>query len=141
MKPCVWRAKSFSVESYFLAAGIALCLFSLWAIARHDWLRLTRPSRRVTAQISGHLSQFDDGSYSYAAIFTFADDGREHEVVDAAYHPTPRLPPGTMAELTFPAGYPELARPPRPLLWVGVYALLLGMLAILAAKALGILAG
>ncbi len=129
------------MESYFLYAGIALCLFSLWAIARHDWLRLTRPSRRALGEVTGYRSNLEDGSYSYAAIYSFADERDEHEVVDAVYSAVRQPELGAIRELAYPQGHPELARPPRLWLWGGVYLTLLGLLGVLIAKALGLLGG
>ena len=122
-----------------LIAGTALCLFSLWAIARYDWLRLVRPSRRVTGVVTGHRSSWDDNSKTYAAIYRFRDESGEHEVIDAVYRPARQPELGAIRELAYPQGHPELARPPRLWLWGGVYLLLLGLLGILVAKALGIL--
>ncbi len=127
------------MESYFLIAGTALCLFSLWAIGRHDWLRLTRPSQRALGEVTGHRSSWDDNSKTYAAIYRFRDESGEHEVIDAVYRPARQPELGAIRELAYPQGHPELARPPRLWLWGGVYLLLLGLLGILAAKTLGIL--
>ena len=127
------------MEYYILYGGMALCLFSLWAIARYDWLRLTRPSRRALGEVTGHRSSWDDNSKTYAAIYRFRDESGEHEVIDAVYRPARQPELGAIRELAYPQGHPELARPPRPWLWGGVYLLLLGLLGILAAKTLGIL--
>jgi hypothetical protein len=129
------------VENWFLGAGIALCLFSLWAISRHDWLRLIRPIRRAVGEVCNHRISHDADGVSYAAIYRFTAEDGEHEVIDAVYSVAAKPPIGTRIELTYPAGRPDLARPPRPLLWSGVYLLLFGMLGILAAKALGWLDG
>ena len=61
-----------------------------------------------------------------------------HALLDAQL-PGGGWPLGAMVELTYPAGRPDLARPPRPLMWVAVYLLLAGMVAMLAASALGLL--
>ena len=127
------------MERWFLYAGMALCLFSLWAIARHDWLRLTRPARRVIGEVVGHRIHRDSDAPSYAAIYRFTAEGAVHEVHDAVHGSRPGPPEGHCRELTYPAGHPELARPPRPLLWGGVYGGLLLMLGLLAAKAAGLL--
>ena len=94
------------MESYILTAGIALCLFSLWAIARHDWLRLTRPSCRVTGVVIGHRSSWDDNSKTYAAIYRFRDESGEHEVIDAVYRPARQPELGAIRELAYPQGHP-----------------------------------
>ena len=126
---------------YFLIAGQALCLFSLWAIARHDWVRLTRPSRRITAVVTGYRSSWSDGSKSFAAIYRFALGGAEHDVIDGVYGSSPKPPVGTRVELAYPEGRPDLARPPRPLLWLSVYGLLAAMEAVLLAKMMGWIGG
>ena len=126
---------------YFLIAGQALCLFSLWAIARHDWVRLTRPSHRVRAVVTGHHSSWSDGSKSYAAIYRFALRGTEHDVTDAVFGSSPKPAVGTTVVLAYPEGRPDLARPPRLLLWLSVYGLLVGLEALLLAKMMGWIGG
>jgi hypothetical protein len=125
------------MENYFLWAGMALCLFSLWALARYDWLRLTRPSRRVMGRVIGHRTGWDEGSKNYAAIYAFSDESGAHEVIDSVYSGSPRPSVGTLRELAYPAGRPELARPPRLALWLSVYAMLMALAAILFAKWMG----
>ncbi len=125
------------MKLYFLWAGITLCLFSLWALARHDWLRLTRPSLRVLATICGHRSTLDEGHRNYAALFRFSAEGAEHEVADSLYSPTRTFAVGTIMELVYPEGRPELARPPRLLMWIAVYGVLIGLGSVLAAKMMG----
>jgi len=124
-------------ERWFLASGIALCLFSLWAIGRHDWLRLVRPSRRITASVTGHRESWENSSRSYAAIYAFTDETGQHEVIDAVHKSFPLPETGARVDLTYPEGRPDLARPPRPLMWTLVYLLLLSLPGLLAAKWLG----
>ena len=126
------------VKLYFLWGGLALCLFSLWAVARHDWLRLTRPSRRVLGTVIGYRGTFDEGHRSFAARFRFSAEGAEHEVIDAVYGSTRAFTEGTVMELVYPEGRPDLARPPRLLLWVGVYGVIGFLTAVLGAKLLGL---
>jgi hypothetical protein len=125
------------METYLLWASLALCLFSLWAILRHDWLRLTRPVRRSRGTVVGHSRGHDDGAATYSARIRFAAEDGEHEVIDPMLAPTPHLPLGTMVEVAWPAGRPDLARPPRPLLWALCYAVLLGLTTIVAARLAG----
>lgn len=125
------------MELYLLIAGQALCVFSLWAIARYDWIRLTRPSRRVRAVVTGHRSSWNEGTKSFAANYRFALGGAEHDVTDAVFGPRPKPPVGTTVDLTYPEDRPDLARPPRPLLWLAVYGTLAGLEAVLLAKMLG----
>lgn len=125
------------MESYFLWAGIALCLFSLWAIARHDWLRLIRPMRRVEGEVIRHATARDDGRLTYAAVYAFTIEDGRHEATDAVWSLRPEPPLGTRRILAFPEGRPDLARPPRPWLWIAIYAVLAYLLAVLAARVLG----
>lgn len=127
------------MERLFLGLGMALCLFSLWAIARHDLARLVRPSRRALARVCGHRMSQDETGRSYAAIYAFSDETGQHEVVDQVHGASRQPPLDAMIELRYPQGRPDLARVPRPVLWLGIYALLLGLLAILAAKAAGVI--
>ncbi|WP_295530658.1 hypothetical protein [Novosphingobium sp. Chol11] len=123
----------------FLLAGLALCLFSLWALARHDWLRLTRPPRRVLATVVGYRGSMDEGHRNFAARFRFSAEGAEHEVVDAVYGSTRAFAEGTVMELVYPEGRPDLARPPRLVLWAGVYGVFVFLTTVLGTKLLGLL--
>ena len=125
------------MKQWLLGGGMALCLFSLWAIGRHDWLRLTRPTRRAIAEVTGHRTGWSDGRRTYAALYRFTAEDGVHEVTDPVFTSSPRPPVGTMRELAYPEGYPELARPPRLLMWAAVYLLLIGLLGILLARATG----
>ena len=109
----------------------------LWAIARHDWLRLTRPSQRIVARLTGHRSHFEDNAHNFAAVFSFTDETGTHEIVDPVSSSDRRPAVGTLRELHYPEGRPDLARPPRLLLWLLIYALLLGLSALLIAKTTG----
>jgi len=124
------------METAILSVGLLLCLTTLWLLGRRDWLRLTLPRRRVTASVTGHRVSRDDGT-SYSAIYAFADESGSHEVIDAVYEAAPRPPIGTVCELVYPAGHPELARPPRPVLWLFVYLVCGGCVAAIAARMLG----
>ena len=127
------------MERVFLGLAMALSLGSLWAIARHDLPRLARPSRRVLARVCGHRQIWDDTGRSYAAVYAFTDETGHHEVVDQVHAASRHPPVDTMIELHYPQGRPDLARVPRPALWLGVYGVLLGSLGLLAAKAAGLL--
>jgi hypothetical protein len=129
------------MESYVLIAGQALCLFSLWVLARRDWVRLTRPARRVEAVVTGYRSTWNEGSRSYAPVYHFTSESAEHEVVEAVYSGAQKRPLGTVVSLSHPAGRPDLAQVPRPLMWLTVYALLAFMEAVLLAKMMGWLEG
>jgi len=127
------------VEPWFLFGGIFLCLFALWAVVRHDWLRLTRPSRRIMARVIGHRLHDDGDGHSLAARYRFHDGLAEREVVDQVFSVARKPEIGALVELAYPEGRPDLARPPRPLMWCAVYGGLLYGLGVLTAKALGII--
>lgn len=112
-------------------------MFALWAVIRYDWLRLTSPAQRVLGEVIRHRTGIDGDGESFAAIYRFTDETGPHEVIDQVY--TARLRPavGSRIELVYPQGRPDLARPPRPMLWLFIYTMLTGMLALLIAKALG----
>jgi len=129
------------MELFLLFAGQALCLFSLWKLARRDLVRLTRPAVRVDGVVTGYRSTWSDGSSSYAPVYRFTSEGAEHEVVEAVYSSGQQLPLGTVVALKYPAGRPDLAQVPRPLMWLTVYALLAGLEAVLLAKTMGWLQG
>lgn len=121
------------MEAWFTWGGIALCLFAIWAIARNDLVRLQRRSRRVVARVVGHRESWENSSRSYAPIYAFEAEGNHHEVVDMVHSTTPHPIMGTMCELAYPEGRPDLARPLRPLMWLAIYALLLALPALLFA--------
>ena len=125
------------MKLFFLLAGQALCLFSLWVLARRDWARLTRPSRRVMGVVTGYRSTWNEGARSYAPVFRFVGEEGTHEVVDAVYSGAMKPPVGTEVALRHPAGRPDLAQVPRPLMWATVYALLGGLEAVLFAVMMG----
>ncbi len=126
---------------YFLIAGQALCLFSLWVLARRDIVRLTRPAVRVDGVVTGYRSTWDEGARSYAPVYHFTIEGAEHEVVEAVYSGVQKPPLGTVVALRYPAGRPDLAQVPRPLMWLAVYAVLAGLEVVLLAKMMGWLRG
>ena len=127
------------METFAIYSGLLLCAAALAVIVRHDWLRLTRPSRRVSARVSGHRRSMDDDGTSWAATYRFSTAEGEFEVVDQVYGARQRPEEGTVVELAYPEGRPDLARPPRVLLWVAVYGVLLLMTGLLVAKAAGML--
>lgn len=125
------------MESFFFLSGMALCLFALWAVARHDWLRLTRPKRRVLARVKGHRTSWENSSKSYAAIYAFSAEGGSHEVEDALHASFPQPEVGAMRELVYPEGRPDLARPPRPAMWLAVYFFLIALIVLLSLAWMG----
>lgn len=127
-----------TVIVWIAIAFVALCLV---LVARNDWPRLQRIGRSVTAEVTGHRSQIHDNTHSFAAIYRFEAEGQSHEVIDQVYSGRPYPPVGTRVSLSYPVGRPDLARPPRPLMWLGVYAVLLFLLGILLGKALGLIDG
>jgi len=124
------------MKVWFIGGGIALCLFSLWVMARYDWLRLTRPARRAMGEVTGHKLGYAKGRRTYAPIYRFTDDTGMHEVTDQMFSSWANPPVGSQRELAYPAGYPQLARPPRPVMWVAVYLGVFALLAVLVAKAM-----
>jgi hypothetical protein len=125
------------MEAWFLYGGMALCLFSLWVIARKDWIRLRSMTRTAEGEVIGHRISRDNDGTSYSATFRFLAEGKVHEVTDALLSSRPQPPVGTKVTLSYPFGRPDLARIPRPWTWLFVYGTLLLMLAILIARAAG----
>jgi hypothetical protein len=91
----------------------------------------------VLAEVVGHRLLDDADGRSFAARYRFHDGIAQQEVTDQVGLNAPKPPVGTLVELAYPEGHPELARPPRPLTWVAAYAGLLYGLGVLIAKALG----
>lgn len=124
------------MKDYFLFGGMALALFSLWVLIRRDWVRLFSPSCRVAAQVVDHQQSYSDGALCFAAVYRFTADGAEHQVIDQVFGSTRKPPVGSKVVLAYPAGRPDLARPPRVLMWIAVYAVILFMLCVLVASKL-----
>ena len=125
------------MEAWFLYGGMALCLFSLWVIARKDWVRLRSITRTAEAVVIGHRIRRDNDGSSYSAQFRFSAEGKVHEVTDAVLSSRLEPPVGTKVKLSYPFGRPDLARIPRPWTWLLVYSTLLILLAVLIARAAG----
>jgi hypothetical protein len=117
----------------FVGIGIALLLFVLAVLLWRDWPRLTRSLRRAQGEVCSHRKSDGVDGVSYAAVYRFTAEDGPHEVIDPVYGHSPRPPLGTRVELTYPEGRPDLARPPRPLLWGMLYLIVLGTLAQLIA--------
>lgn len=121
----------------FILAGIAICLFCLFAIAKRDWVRWRNPAMRVSARVAGHRTSRSGGDIDFAAIYRFTAEGVEHEVIDEVCSISRQPPEGTHVELTYPTGRPDLARRPRVLMWMLVYAFLTGTAALLVGLLIG----
>lgn len=94
-------------------------------VVRSDLPRWRGSMRTVQGEVVGHRSSFDDNTRSYAAVFRFSAEGATHDVVDQVYVGTVHPPVGEKVSLSYPAGRPDLARVPRPLTWLAVYAFLI----------------
>lgn len=127
------------MELVIIWVSVALVVFALWAIARHDWLRLTRASVRVHAKVIGYRCNSDDGQKSYSARFMFDAAGQPVEVIDQLLVAQRSPPVGAEVWLHYPQGRPELARIPRPATWAMVYSVLLAILTVLIFKLCGAL--
>ena len=114
-----------------LWVSTALVLFALWAIARHDWVRLTRPSVKVRGRVVGHEAVQDDGNTCYSARIAFDVAGKPMEVLDQSRTLQTQPDVGTDVLLRYPDGRPDLARIPRSKTWIAIYAMLIATLAFL----------
>jgi hypothetical protein len=119
------------MEGAILWSGTALVVFSLWAISRHDVVRIMRASVKVKARVAGYRTIWEDGQKSYSARFAFDVDGHRVEVIDQMLNSTPRPSLGSEVWLHYPRGRPDLARIARPATWAFVYLALGAMLAIM----------
>ena len=125
------------MKSYLLWGSLAMCLFAIWVMARRDWLRLSCPTCHATARVIGHRSSWSDGRRVYAAILRFSHVAGTSDVVDQMLSSSPRPPVGAFVEVNYPEGHPDLARPPRVLMWLAIYGLLIALAAIILIKAMG----
>lgn len=129
------------MERAIILAGLALCLFALWALVRKDAARWFALSREVRATVVGHQEGWSDGHRTYAARLRFEAEGTSHEVIDQVLNGRPTPPEGTVVMLRFPVGRPDLARIPRPWTWAWVYLTIIGMTGILVARLMGWIGG
>ena len=125
------------METAIIWVAIAFVALRLWLVARNDLVRLNGISRQVRGEVIGHHSSIHDNARSYAPIYRFSAEGETHEVTDQVYSGAPKPPVGTLVQLSYPHGRPDLARVPRPWMWLGVYAVMLLMLGILVSRKLG----
>ncbi len=77
---------------------------------------------------------WENSARSYAPIYTFVAEGGSHQVEDAVHSSFAKPEVGTLRELAYPDGHPELARPQRPLMWTVVYGFLLVLMALLFSR-------
>ncbi|MFM5954250.1 MAG: DUF3592 domain-containing protein [Novosphingobium sp.] len=120
-----------------LFVAIAFVGLVLALMLRSDLPRWRSRSQTTLGEVIGHRSSYHDNARSFAAIYRFAAEGAEHEVIDQVYSARPQPPVGTLVQLSYPEGRPDLARVSRPVLWLFVYAVLLFGLAILIARTAG----
>ncbi|MEQ1497286.1 MAG: hypothetical protein ABL914_01380 [Novosphingobium sp.] len=125
------------MEAAIVYLCIAFIITTLALVLRSDLPRWRGLNRETLAEVIGHRSSFHNNAKSFAAIYRFTAEGGIHEVIDQVYSGTPHPPLGTIVPLGYPFGRPDLARPPRPLLWLFIYAVLVFLLAMLVAKAIG----
>ena len=109
----------------------------LWLLLRHDWLRWTRPMCEAEAEVIGQRMTWSDSTRTYAARLRFEVDGQVYDVTDQLYGSKAAIAVGTRCRIMWPQGRPDLARIPRPWMWVGVYAVLLYVAGIMAGKLCG----
>lgn len=117
--------------------AIAFVALVLALMLRSDLPRWRSRSQTALGEVISHRSSYNDNARSFAPIYRFAAEGAMHEVIDQVYGARPVPPVGTLVQLSYPEGRPDLARVSRPVLWLFVYAVLLVGLAILIARAAG----
>ncbi len=124
---------------FFLYLGIAFVAVVLFFLLREDW-PLLRHGRRTKGGVFDHRRTMDEGSWSYALMVRFTgENGEAIEITDGVYSPSPQPAIGAEVELVYPVGAPQKARVRRPLLRALIYVVIVFMLAILIARALGCL--
>ena len=101
------------METAIIWVAIAFVALCLWLVARNDLVRLNGISRQVRGEVIGHHSSIHDNARSYAPIYRFSAEGETHEVTDQVYSGAPKPPVGTLVQLSYPHGRPDLARVPR----------------------------
>lgn len=128
-----------AMERIILWIVLGFCGFCIWLLVRRDFLRWTRPIREAQAIVVGQASGWSDGVRTQAARLRFEADGKVHEITDQLYGSRPALSEGTICRVTWPEGRPDLARIPRPGVWLGVYAVLLYPAGIVVGRLTGFL--
>lgn len=122
------------METVIAWVALAFVSIVLVLVLRSDLPRWRGSARTVQGEVVGHRSSLDDNSRSYAVIYRFSAEGAAHEVVDQVYVGSRHPPVGTQVSLSYPPGRPDLARVPRPLMWLGVYAFLIAAIWLLVTQ-------
>ncbi|MGE3692939.1 MAG: DUF3592 domain-containing protein [Novosphingobium sp.] len=127
------------------AAVLGIALWALW----QDQPLFYRDAVKVIARVTGHRQVRRKGggeattrSQFFAPVYEFESEAGPQTIVDPVSSPgEPRPPIGTMIELSYPPGRPDLARPRRGCWWYVMYAFLgsafITCLALAASLALG----
>jgi hypothetical protein len=126
------------MTTFFLLLGLAFLGVIAAILVREDWQMLRAPRVRCAGEVVGHIRSSDDGSEFYAARIRFCDErGECVEFVDSYGVRDPRPAVGSPIDIVYPQGQPRLARVPRPLVRLTIYAFVLGSLLLLTGLLLG----
>lgn len=122
----------------FLWLTLAFVGVVLAILIAEDWQHLSKPARRVTATIVGFRSDIDEGARRFTARLSFTDEtGQSVEVLDKVYGPNRAPVEGSQVDLVYPAGRPDMARVPRPLLRLLIYGFLGFLLVMVVLRMMG----
>ncbi|KPF78012.1 DUF3592 domain-containing protein [Novosphingobium sp. AAP93] len=110
-----------------LLVAQAFYLLLLLGLMRFDYIRLTRPSCRVEAEVVRFKTVPTDGIDHYAPVYRFSSEGAEHEVADHVDSFIQQPPVGTTVALRHPAGRPDMAYVHRPVMHAFVYIFFAGI--------------
>ena len=126
-----------SVTQILSALMLAVALFALGSLAWRDLGWRNRRPCEVEGKVVSLKSSMNRGAEVFAPVIRFAAEGAEHEITDIVYSERPKRAVGDKVTLAYPDGRPELARIPRPLVQVMIYAAFVFMAAMAAAGTAG----
>ena len=127
--------------NFIIWASIALTTFCLFIFLRDDWRLLSCGRRTARGTVVGYRRGFDEGTAVFMARVQFeAEEGGAFATTDMflTAMPTPNV--GSEVDVVYPAGRPDKARVHHPWWRALLYLLLIGLLLVLLARWLNLIA-
>ncbi len=123
---------------FFLWMGMIFLIPVLFALCLEDYRFRRLPLVTTQGTVFNHSRATDADGPSYSIQVRFDDEaGRPVEITDTVGRSVPNPPVGTVVKISNPIGHPEKAVVSRPFFRGFLYAIVLGMLAMLAARLAG----
>ena len=126
------------VETFFLWMGFTLLIIVLLFLCLEDFRFRRSPLVTTEGTVFDHSRVTDADGLTYSIQVRFVDEaGRQVEITDTIGRAVPNPPVGTVVKIVYPGGQPEKAVVRRTIFRALLYAIILGMLAVLAARIAG----